>query len=95
MQMENPPDGESDQATSIRKLLKKKQSKEAVRNRIGNTFRKIDFFGHSIGFSFRGSFKYTTNIGATCSLLVIIVTIVFAGYRLDRLFEDTLYEHKT
>jgi transglutaminase-like putative cysteine protease len=42
-------------------------------------FKKIDVFGAPVGVNYNGSETYQTKMGACCTLLSILIVLLYAG----------------
>ena len=55
-----------------------------------NLLHKFDFFGEDVpGFNLRGKKKVTTSMGACASVVMIILTLLFALLKLKHLLGNT------
>ena len=62
-----------------------------MRGSVMSQFTMLDMLGDSIGFNIGGRYKYGTCMGALLSLVVIVLTLVYAAVlvRVMVTYEDT------
>ena len=54
----------------------------------GSNFKSIDFFGERVEFTFKKSPVFQTNLGASISVLCIILMMMFVTLRTMKLIDD-------
>ena len=61
---------------------------------MSNTFRKFDIFGESVAFKIAGESSVTSCAGAIMTILITVVTLVYAQTRLQVMidFQDTKFQ---
>ena len=61
---------------------------------LSNTFRKFDIFGESVAFKIAGESSVTSCAGAIMTILITVVTLVYAQTRLQVMidFQDTRFQ---
>lgn len=61
--------------------------KTACRKQTKESFKKLDWFGQSLNFTWNGEDQYKTTFGAWISLFLMILLLAYTAYRLYYLAE--------
>ena len=59
---------------------------------LGDKFKSLDFFGHTVGFEIAGRGSLNSYLGALVSLIITAVTLFYAAGRFEimRAYGDTV-----